>query len=402
MNNVMGDKWLEHQRISYVWIRDKWVAYPFQNNINKLPETDIVNCVMGLVDAQKTVHTAPPSNFEEWIMRSFGKGIADIFMMPYNFKVWATEPKNMACQWMGERVPTLDLRKVISNVVTGVEDAGWGPNATFRFPLHGGTGGIWLNLAKHHLDESKVKLNAEVEAVDATDKKITLSTGEVISYDYLISTAPVDILCQRIKSHPQLKDMAAPLVHSSSHIIGIGVKGVRPDDIGPKCWLYFPGDNCNFYRATIFSNYSPNHVPAGEPYWSIMCEVSESKEKPVNHATVVEDCIQGLINVKMLKDRSFVASTWHKFLEYGYPTPSINRDQILNKVLPVLKDLGIYSRGRFGGWKYEVGNQDHSFMQGVEAVHNILYGHEEITYFDPNRVNNPANKAKNCENYEKK
>lgn len=34
-------------------------------------------------------------------------------------------------------------------------------------------------------------------------------------------------------------------------------------------------------------------------------------------------------------------------------------------------------------WKYEVSNQDHSLMQGVEAVDHILTGAEEVTYRQP-------------------
>lgn len=49
--------------------------------------------------------------------------------------------------------------------------------------------------------------------------------------------------------------------------------------------------------------------------------------------------------------------------------------------------FGVFSRGRFGGWKYEVSNQDHTFMQGVEAVNAILCGKPETTYAHPDWVN---------------
>jgi hypothetical protein len=45
-----------------------------------------------------------------------------------------------------------------------------------------------------------------------------------------------------------------------------------------------------------------------------------------------------------------------------------------------LEGLEIYSRGRFGGWRYEVSNQDHAFMQGVEVADRLRDGKPETTY----------------------
>jgi hypothetical protein len=65
--------------------------------------------------------------------------------------------------------------------------------------------------------------------------------------------------------------------------------------------------------------------------------------------------------------------------DYSYPIPSVERDRILEKAIPFLESHGIYSRGRFGMWKYEVSNTDHSLMQGVELVNHLLQGEPETT-----------------------
>jgi protoporphyrinogen oxidase len=143
--------------------------------------------------------------------------------------------------------------------------------------------------------------------------------------------------------------------------------------------MYFPEDNCPFYRVTVFSNYSPNNVPEGGPYFSLMTEISESHKKPVNQSTLVDEVIEGLRATKLISNEEIV-SRWSFRTEYGYPTPSLKRDEILKTVIPVLDAQNIFSRGRFGGWKYEVSNQDHSFMQGVEWVDKIIEAKPERTF----------------------
>ncbi len=122
-------------------------------------------------------------------------------------------------------------------------------------------------------------------------------------------------------------------------------------------------------------------TPDKDTHYSLLCETSYSEYKPVNKDTIVEDTIQGLINAGMLKDedRKDIVSTWTYHADYSYPTPSVERDGILAQVIPFLERHDVYSRGRFGMWKYEVSNTDHTLMQGVEVVNRLLLGEPEST-----------------------
>ena len=319
----------------------------------------------------------------------------------------------MQCQWLGERVAAPNLKLVTKNTVLGIAAGNWGPNATFRFPAEGGTGNIWINVAKT-LPKEKTRYgnDGHVQLVDAEGHRVLLGDGTTVNYKKLINTMSVDHLCEAMRNE-ELTQLSKGLFYSTTHVIGVGVRGERPPYIGDKCWLYFPEDNCPFYRATIFSNYSPNNQPKASkklptmqiadgskpkdtaakegPYWSIMLEVSESPMKPVNRETMLADCIQGLVNTEMLRPTDEIVSTYHRAFDHGYPTPTLEREGVLKQLLPKLQDMDIYSRGRFGSWRYEVGNQDHSFMLGVEAADNIINGAAELTLNYPDFVNTRAN-----------
>jgi protoporphyrinogen oxidase len=307
-------------------------------------------------------------------------------MLPYNRKVWAYDPAELGVGWMGERVATVDLSRVLQNLVLRRDDCGWGPNARFRFPLRGGTGAIWEALLDR-LPPARVRLGRRVTAIATADHTVALTDGTRLGYDYLLSTMPLDRLLLALEDRPDLRARAAGFRHSSSHIVGLGVQGRVPAALATKCWMYFPEPDVPFYRATVFSNYSPHNVPDPDRYWSLMCEVSESPAKPVDGDRVVGEVVAGARRAGLLAEDAQVASLWHRRLEHGYPTPFLGRDELLNAVDRELRAQGIYSRGRFGAWKYEVSNQDHSLMQGVEAVDHLLFGTEELTYRYPAVVN---------------
>ncbi|MFM6947832.1 MAG: protoporphyrinogen/coproporphyrinogen oxidase [Aquirufa sp.] len=381
------DGWLTHQRESWVWIKNTFVPYPFQNNIRHLPLEDQLKCIKGLVDLYKNGAKTKASNFKEWILNTFGQGLADVFMIPYNFKVWAYPAEMMNSQWVGERVAVTDLSKMIENILLEKDDYSWGPNNLFQFPKKGGTGAIWKAVGEL-IGEQYFKLNSKVSGVDVNKKSIQLENGEQIEFEFLMNTMPLDIFTTKCQGLDQsLVDLSENLLHSSTHVIGIGLNGTPPSHLKKKCWMYFPEDNSPYYRITVFSNYSPENVPNIENQWSLMVEVSESTHKPVDVPNLMKDTIKALLEDNLIESENQIESKFYFSTKYGYPTPSIDRDAIVNQVLPKLQEKNIYSRGRFGAWKYEVANQDHSMMQGVEWANLMVLGIPELTLPFPNTAN---------------
>jgi protoporphyrinogen oxidase len=309
----------------------------------------------------------------------FGNGIVKYFMEPYNRKVWGIPLNLLSKNWIGERISVVDLARIEKNIAESRDDVGWGPNSTFRFPKYGGTGAIFQNIAKTFAHF--IQLDHDVVRVDLDRKELHFAAGRKTTYDALITTIPLDLFIDKcIKVPDEVKGSAANLVHNSGLIVGLGFEGQRIDS---KCWMYFPEDNSPFYRVTNFFNYSPYNVPDGDikKYFSLMCETTYSSYKAVNKDTIIKDTVIGLKNSGMIHadEARHIVSRYLIDIPYAYPAPTLERDKALNVILPFLESRNVYSRGRFGAWKYEVGNMDHSFMQGVEVVERILYEKEEKT-----------------------
>lgn len=380
LHGLLGPEHLEHQRKAMIRIARTWAPYPFQNNIRYLPPDLQWACIEGLLGqsgGQNSGHA--PANFRDWILHVFGPGIADLFMFPYNFKVWAHPLEIMDWRWIGERVSVVDVRRVLKNIVFNQDDVSWGPNNVFRFPLFGGTGEIFRRLAAKF--EEHIAYNSAVTHIDPRSRQVRCTNGRILGYERLLNTGPLDrLILDGLDGVPDSVITAArDLKHNGVHILGVGLEETRKDD---TCWMYFPENSCPFYRVTNFHNYSPNNTAKPGTQRALMAEVSFSAHKPESLPSLTEETIAGLINTTLMSeaDRRRIASTWEMSVDYGYPIPCLHRDMALRTIQPWLESNAIYSRGRFGGWKYEVGNMDHCLMQGVEWAERMVLGQEEKTY----------------------
>src|SRR5262249_15771994 len=144
------------------------------------------------------------------------------------------------------------------------------------------------------LQHDKFQFNKEIMGLDYLKRKIFFANQETLTYDFLISTIPIDKLLTFSNFEEKRKNLASRLVHNSIYIIGVGLNGQPPENLKTKCWIYFPEETFPFHRITIFSNYSCYNVPKPNQQWSIMVEVSNSPYKNLQIENLKERVVHSL------------------------------------------------------------------------------------------------------------
>jgi protoporphyrinogen oxidase len=379
---IPSSGWLSHRREAWIYYPDGWVPYPFQLHLDHLSPELRERCLEGLRRAASAGKPPAATDFLSWARSRFGEGIAALFMEPYNRKVWRMDTARMGVYWLGDRVALPPLGR--SSPASTRKD--WGPNACFRFPRRGGTGAICRRLADS-LGRGRIRYGWEAVRIDTDRHVVSSRAGRRIGYDVLLSTAPLDLVSRSCR--PRVKEtraIAGRLVATPVAVVGLGLRGPRPEKLDHVTWMYFPEKETRIYRLTNFSRYSPANVPTGRGVWSLMLELSALPSR-VDLKALAEKAIGDIRRFGLFPKETSVVSLWSRLLPYGYPVPMKDREGARPALLGELERRGIYSRGRFGAWLYEVGNMDHSAMQGVEWAERMLHGAPEMTINDPRGVN---------------
>ncbi len=380
ISKIMDGELLEHERRALVRVEDLWIDYPFQDHIGQLRPQQAEECLDSIRHSRNS--RAGPSSrisFGAWMRMAFGNGICRLFMEPYNRKVWAVPLHTMGSQWIKDRVSMPKVEDMERQIRGDGGEQKWGPNSTFFYPLAGGTGEIFRRLAKPIKDS--ILLNHAVTEVDLEKKALRTSNGKEFRFRSLLNTSPLDGFIEKIAfpiSDP-IRDAATRLKHNSVVVFGIGIPASH---FNRTTWMYFPKPEIPFYRVTNLHNYSPNMTPKNGNQLALLAEVSYSNYQPLQSEGLADKVFEALKGVGLCSAHSRPLSIWHRNEEYGYPIPCLERERALNVIHPFLEKHDIFSRGRFGGWKYEIGNMDHSFMQGVEWAEKMVLGKKETIYFE--------------------
>jgi protoporphyrinogen oxidase len=385
MTSLCEVEWIHTNRTRCAWIFDSLVPHPVQHNPGCFPDDVRRGYEAHTLHERETIRFDHPPHFAAWLLRHFGRDLCREFFFPYNFKMWAHPLDLLGYDWTqhtsGSRFPNVPLPQAAAMQTPETDERGRNSVAKgsypFPYPRAGGTRAIWTAIYSR-LPKARIHFGSEVVSVDPRRRLLRLSSGGVVQYGNLISTVPLPDLFNLLSDVRTLD--RSELLSCATTVVGLGILGQPSPCLRDVSTIYFPQEEVPFHRASFPAAFSPGNVPDFRKNWSVLCEMNESPYRSIDISSAAYLAEHALRGAGLLTTRDVVISVWSRRLRFGYPVPSLGRDISLRTSDTLLRGWGIFSRGRLGGWKYEVSNQDHSFMQGVEAVDAIVLGAPERTF----------------------
>jgi len=350
-------------REAWIYSKETYTRYPFQANLYGLPVDVVKECILGLMKAKLKYgekHKNFP-NFEDFIYKVFGDGIAKHFMISFNLKQWATLLKDMTTDWMGEFIPLPSLEDVLEGSLKMAPRC-IGINANFFYPEKGGIQAIFNAFVPQIRN---LNLKSEVTSVSLKNKSFEVTGNKKQFYERLVSTLPLVEFIKILDSPPpEIRIAAEKLKWTSLYIVNIGVD--RPT-LSDKHRVYYPEADFIFHKLGYYQNQSPTMVPAGKS--SVSAEISFSENRPISKDSLVERTIEDLLKAQVLLPDDKIILTHILTLPFAYVTYDHKRKEAVTFIQRFLQENDIYLCGRYAQWEYQ--NMEQNIQAGKTLAERL-------------------------------
>ncbi len=352
MKNLIGENLDNRERNTKIFYKGSYVKYPFENGLSQLPEEDRFFCinefVRMLIEAEKGTLPAP-GNFRDWIYVTFGKGIAECYMVPYNEKIWNYPAENMSYHWVDGRIPRPPVEDIIRSAI-GIETEGYTHQSVFSYPVTGGIEALIDAIARPV--RSRVRTGFSVTSVSRDeDGSFLISNGsETIRAEHCISTIPPQHLLPCIAAVPDgVRNACNGLRYNSLACVCLGTRTTS----APYSWLYVPQKELGMFNRVSFpSNYSTEVAPDG--CGSVLAEITYNDGDTVSAMEddeLIRHTIGGLDAMGLVSPSDVVhASVFRQ--KFAYVVYDICYQDNVAIVREFIDEKGIAQVGRFAEFEY--------------------------------------------------
>lgn len=338
------------KRSNEIYYKGQLVQYPFENDLSKLPAEDLEYCIRAF--NSNPYEDYVPQNMLQFFLKTFGEGITNVYLRPYNEKIWKFDPSCMNTS-MVERIPK-PTKEEIRRSAAGETIEGYLHQLYFEYPSSRGIGAICEGLY-NKLDKEKcnLTLNSKVTKVSHEDGLYTVTTeeGESIQGDLLISTMPIHDFVQATEDVPDYVSQAVQGLKYNSILIAF----VRtPYDMYGEHYAYtVPDKDVIFHRISKMDFLGDNYHKEGEA--TFMVEITYRDGDVFSHMTddtIKKKIAKGFMDIQIAKkaeDVEVLNMTRHK---YAYVIYDLNHTENMEIIRNYYKEISVYLNGRFGNFEY--------------------------------------------------
>lgn len=355
INSMDKNDYIIKNKNTYIYFEDKLIDYPFQMNIHELSKDKFIDCLYDLFNKQeKEVYT----NFLDMLYGKFGISITEMFLKPYNEKLYATDLTKLDKDAMGRFFPYANISEIINNMKNHSNTS---YNNTFMYPKKGAQ--VIVNKLCEKVDMNKVMLNTSVTSIDLNKKEVTLSTKEVISYNNLINTIPFNKFLSLLNIQ-EYTNFSNELSYNKVLVFNLGFD--KKSTYNNTDWIYFPDKNINFYRAGFYDNILSTDK------LSMYIEIGYSKESVIDESTINKELSLTLDNLKKCKiiDDTFKLVKYESIImDPAYVHIDTLHDKLVKEIINDLETKNVYSVGRYGSWTYS--SMEDAMLQSKELVEKL-------------------------------
>ena len=355
INSMDKKDYIIKNKNTYIYFEDKLIDYPFQMNIHELSKDKFIDCLYDLFNKQeKKVYT----NFLDMLYGKFGISITEMFLKPYNEKLYATDLTKLDKDAMGRFFPYANISEIINNMKNHSNTS---YNNTFMYPKKGAQ--VIVNKLCEKVDMNKVMLNTSVTSIDLNKKEVTLFTKEVISYDNLINTIPFNKFLSLLNIQ-EYTNFSNELSYNKVLVFNLGFD--KKSTYNNTDWIYFPDKNINFYRAGFYDNILSTDK------LSMYIEIGYSKESIIDESTINKELSLTLDNLKKCKiiDDTFKLVKYESIImDPAYVHIDTLHDKLVKEIINDLETKNVYSVGRYGSWTYS--SMEDAMLQSKELVEKL-------------------------------
>src|SRR5579863_4226089 len=236
-----------HERSNQIWYKGRLIKYPFENYLGLLPPDEAALCLDTFL--HNPYEDYVPENMLQFFLRTFGSGITDVYLRPYNSKIWKHDPSFLDLQMVG-RIPKPPAEDIISGARSEFKE-GYVHQARFYYPKHGGVQVFFNRLVDALPPNARLLVNQRIAAIerDGARWRVRCQSGEEFAFDRIINCMPLHELFPRLHLEcPEAVCQALGRLRYNSMFYGVAV--FRKDAAGHNFAFNVPQAEVIFHRIS--------------------------------------------------------------------------------------------------------------------------------------------------------